>query len=79
MGQLLQLLAALIVWIVSIIIAHMLGYEAGKSQAKPATPTPAPVIHQKLTAAELDNHCVAWFFDSNFKEAKKRICKGTKS
>jgi len=44
------------------------GFAIGRLGAEPVAP-PQPVI--KTT----DQQCVAWLFESNMKDVKKRICK----
>ena len=44
-------------------------FELGKRSVKPIILTPAPIM------VDMNKQCVAWLFDTNLKEAKKRICK----
>lgn len=57
-------------WIVTVGIAHMVGYEKGYVAPRPKVP---PLV---LGAVDIDKQCAAWLFDTNLVEAKKRICKG---
>jgi len=43
------------------------GYDRGIADMKAVAPPPAPRI--------TDQQCVAWLFESNLKDVKKRVCK----
>lgn len=55
------------VYIIGICVAASLGFAVGKEEGIKKVPPPIEI--------NLDKQCVAWFFDSNLKAAKKRICK----
>jgi hypothetical protein len=55
------------VYIIGICVAASLGFAVGKVEGAKEVPPPIEV--------NLDKQCVAWFFESNLKAAKKRICK----
>ena len=57
-----------IVYLVGIFVSGLLGIVIGKQQTPPP---PVPIVKQ----VDLDQQCVAWLFNSNMKDAKKRICK----
>jgi len=49
------------------------GFDMGKNKGynQAIKDTPKPVAVTKV----IDQQCVAWLFDSNLKDVKKRICK----
>lgn len=51
-------------------IEYDAGYEQAQSDIK-AIPAPAPAPAHKTT----DQQCVAWLFETNLKDVKKKICK----
>ena len=65
-----------IVYIVGITVGIVLSLNVGRAEgikvglATAAAAAPAPV--------NLDKQCIAWFFDTDLKEAKKHICGGNK-
>ena len=59
----------LLIWIITLVGAHMLGVKQGF-----AIPRPAP----QLSVTAIDTQCVVWLMQNNLKEAKARICKGRK-
>jgi hypothetical protein len=52
-------------------LGFFIGQEQGYEQAK--IEFSRPVV---MSEKDLDNKCVAWFFDTNMKDAKKRMCGG---
>lgn len=60
-------------------IAGVLGFFAGLLAQSPVRKTLPPVQLSPISApipvqAANDNQCTAWLFDTNLKDAKKRLC-----
>jgi len=56
------------VYIIGIVIGVVLAFKVGEAEGMKSIPTPAPV------AVNLENQCVAWFFNADLKAAKKHMC-----
>lgn len=56
------------IYILGIVLGVGFAYKVGEIEGRKAIPAPIPL------EVNLDKQCVAWFFDSNLKAAKKRIC-----
>lgn len=67
MKSILLIVAVVIVWWLSLVGAHIIGFNNGIAQPRP-----------QFTEEQLDTQCAVWLFKSNLKEAKARICKGRK-
>ena len=61
-----------LVLLMGIFFGCALGFFIGQEQgyAKALAETPEPVI----SAMDMENKCVAWFFATDLKSAKKRMC-----
>lgn len=51
-------------------------FELGQHDGKDYNIAHAPKVSEPV--ADLDKQCSAWLFDTNMKEAKKKICGGKK-
>lgn len=58
------------VYIIGIVIGIGLAFKVGEAEGIKSIPTPVPV------AVNLENQCVAWFFNADLKAAKKHMCGG---
>ena len=58
------------VYIIGIVIGIGLAFKVGEAEGIKSIPTPVPV------AVDLENQCVAWFFNADLKAAKKHMCGG---
>jgi hypothetical protein len=57
-----------IVYILGIILGVGFAFKVGKIEGIQSVPAPVPI------AVNLENQCVAWFFQADLKAAKKHIC-----
>ena len=58
------------VYIIGIVLGVGFAFKVGKIEGERSIPTPVPV------AVDLENQCVAWFFNADLKAAKKHMCGG---
>ena len=49
------------------------GEEQGRNEVRLEVPKPIPI-----SVTEMENKCVAWFFNADLKAAKKHMCGGKK-
>lgn len=56
------------VYIIGIVIGVGLAFKVGEAEGVKSIPAPVPV------AVNLENQCVAWFFNADLKAAKKHMC-----
>ena len=63
-----------LILLVGILFGCVFGFFVGQEQgyAKALAEAPQPVV----TVTDIENKCVAWFFNADLKAAKKRICGG---
>lgn len=54
-------------------LGFFVGEEQGRNAVLAAVPKPVP-----LSVTEMENKCVAWFFNADLKAAKKHMCGGKK-
>ena len=66
-----------LVLLMGIFFGCALGFFIGQEQgrAKALAEIPEPVV---MSVTEIENKCVAWFFNADLKTAKKHICGGKK-
>ena len=60
------------IYILGIILGVGFAFKVGKIEGIQSVPVPVPI------AVNLENQCVAWFFQADLKAAKKHICSNRK-
>ena len=63
------------VYILGIVLGVGFAFKVGKIEGERSIPVPKPVP-VPLSVTEMENKCVAWFFNADLKAAKKHMCGG---
>lgn len=53
------------------VFGFFVGEEQGRNEVRAGIPKPVPI-----SVTEMENKCVAWFFNADLKAAKKHMCGG---
>jgi len=59
------------VYIVGLVVGVGLAFTMGMVEGAKSVPVPKPV---PISVTEMENKCVAWFFNADLKAAKKHMC-----
>tara|TARA_R110000822_G_scaffold16109_1_gene55093 strand:+ start:784 stop:990 length:207 start_codon:yes stop_codon:yes gene_type:complete len=63
------------VYIVGLTVGVGMAFTMGMVEGAKSIPVPKPVP-VPLSVTEMENKCVAWFFNADLKAAKKHMCGG---
>ena len=61
------------VYILGIVLGVGFAFKVGKIEGERSIPVPKPI---PISVTEMENKCVAWFFNADLKAAKKHMCGG---